>query len=150
LLGRARSAQRLVNAFQALTVIGTSKTDKDLTFSTHACAHLEAALAAEERQQYMLMWRPPAVQLTGLSHEVPTGAGGGRSLSAAAAATPATAAAGAAGTTVTAGQGAESGMTWRRFNHTQMAAVYSALFQVGVPQAKGGTGEVLHDFRYIR
>lgn len=148
MLGRARSAQRLVNAFQALTVIGTSKTDKDLTFSTHACAQLEAALAADQRQQYMLMWRPPAVQLAGLSHEVAASAGGSRSLSAAA--TPATAAVGAAGTPVAAGPGAESGMTWRRFNHTQMAAVYSALFQVGVTQAKGGTNEILHDFHYIR
>jgi hypothetical protein len=49
---------------------------------------------------------------------------------------------------------AQQVLTWRRFFHTQMAAVYSGLFRSKVPQVavapQQGAAPVEHDFVFVR
>lgn len=52
-----------------------------------------------------------------------------------------------------AAQPSQQVLTWRRFFHTQMAAVYSGLFRMKVPRvaaAPRGAAPVEHDFASVR
>jgi hypothetical protein len=117
-------------------VYGTGKTDKDLVFGAASLELLEQALPAQEQQQYPLVMRP-GMRLPGNSSSVPL-----------------TSADSTSDRQQPQQQAGQQVLTWRRYFHTQMAAVYSALFRVKVPQVaaardKAGAA-VEHDFGFIR
>lgn len=118
---------------------GTGKTDKDLVFGAASLELLEQALPEHEQQQYPLVMRP-GMRLPGSSSS-----SGSAALLASATSSSAR---------QQQQQGASQVLTWRRYFHTQMAAVYSALFRVKVPRVaaardKAGAA-VEHDFEFVR
>ena len=135
LFGLRSAAHRLSNGFQALCVYGTSKTDKDLTFTSTALELLEAALVGRERHGYLLVWRPGQVG-SGAAAAVAAGESSERA----------------------AGQRPPGGrvISWQQFNYTQLAGVYSMLYKTSVPsratfQGLGGVEQVVeHYFRFIK
>lgn len=113
LFGREREAHKLKVGFETFCVHNNAKTDRDLTFSTHALIALEAALSPSDAPDFVIAWRP----ITGL-----TAASGGctsRSGRSARALAP-----------------MAGDITWRRYVHTQMAGVYRMLYGVEVPRRK--------------
>lgn len=119
-------------------VHGSGKTDKDLVFSAATLGILEGNLTAEEQQQYPLVMRP-GMRLPQTVNR----------------------AAGEVASSETSPAGNSSGqqqqqqvLTWRRYFHTQMAAVYSSLFRVKVPRvaaARDPAGAAVeHDFVFVR
>jgi hypothetical protein len=123
-------------------VYGTGKTDKDLVFGAASLELLEQALPEHEQQQYPLVMRP-GMRLPGSSS---SSGGSSAVLLASASSTPAR--------QQQQQQGAAQVLTWRRYFHTQMAAVYSALFRVKMPRVaaardKAGAA-VQHDFVFVR
>lgn len=134
LLGRPRAAARLTNGFQALCVYGTSKTDRDLTFSSHALAALEAALSNTEQRAWPLVMRPGMP----LPRTVRSSDNRG----------------GDTWPLLQQQQQQDGVLTWRRYLHTQMAAVYSSLFHATVPSVAPGVrcggAMIQHDFVLVK
>jgi hypothetical protein len=145
LFGLRRPAQRLSNGFQALCVYGTSKTDKDLTFSSTALELLEAALPGNEQQASPLVWRPrPAGGAA-------AAAGGAEGVDDA----DSTSAAICEGCSAVQQQDGQT-MNWQVFNYTQLAGVYSMLYKTSVPsyatyQGPDGVENVVqHNFSFCK
>lgn len=122
---------------RVLQVYGTSKTDKDLLFSAATLEALEQHLTPDEQQQYPLVMRPgmrlpqvgsSRVQRGDESEMEPL--------------------------QQRQQEKGEPVLTWRRYFHTQMAAVYSMLFRKKVPQKAAarspGGAAVEHDFAFVR
>lgn len=127
------AAARLRSGFEALCVYGTSKTDKDLVFSAATLEALEQHLTPSEQQQYPLVMRP-GMPLPRAAVSSSSSGGGQRE----------------EGREQQQQRGRQS-LTWRRYFHTQMAAVYSLLFRMKVPQkAAGRHAAVEHDFVFTR
>eukprot|EP00775_Hariotina_reticulata_P013020 gene13020-13149_t len=162
LCGLGKAAARLHSGYEALCVYGTSKTDKDLVFSAAALQCLEAALVKEEQQQYPLVMQP------GMPLPQPPVAGGNKPDSATSkhASSSSSSKAGSKGIITEADkeagpdvpqpsilQGQQQCLTWRRYFHSQLAAVYSLLFRAKVPQVSPGVGLraplVEHDFVFL-
>src|SRR5689334_4104886 len=103
-------------------VYGTSKTDKDLIFSAATLDALEQHLTLTEQQQYPLVMRPGMrLPQAGFSNSSSSSSGVGRE--------------GECEKEPLQEQQhqGQQVLTWRRYFHTQMAAVYSLLFRVKVP-----------------
>jgi hypothetical protein len=145
-LSLRRAAARLQSGFEALCVYGTSKTDRDLTFSAAALEALERRLPPAESAAHPLVMRP-GMRLPSVLASSAGGRGSSSSSSGAplVAATPSSSSSSSSSSSAAAEQGV---LTWRRYFHTQLAAVCSALFQVKVPRAAAGCVE--HDFVFIR
>jgi hypothetical protein len=117
-------------------VYGTSKTDKDLVFSAATLEALEQHLTPAEQQQYPLVMRPgmrlPRAACS--SSRVESGEQCDRE--------------------PLVQQQGQQVLTWRRYFHTQMAAVYSLLFRKKVLQKAAGCSpggaDVEHDFVFVR
>lgn len=108
---------------------GTSKTDKDLVFSSASLEALEQCLPPNEQQLYPLVMRPgmPLPQTHSNSSQVHDGSSSSN----------------------------KQALTWRRYFHSQLAAVYSGLFTMKVPRVAAGAGgptaaPVEHDFVFTR
>lgn len=150
-----KAAARLRSGFDALCVYGTSKTDKDLVFSADVLQLLEQALSVSEQQQYRLVMRPgmPLPSAAAAGHK--QGKNSRSNSSGADSGTLHEVAQQASDVDSSSSrqeQEQKQFLTWRRYYHTQLAAVYSRLFRLCVPQcAQGPGGQVLqHDFCFVR
>lgn len=132
-----------------MQVYGTSKTDKDLVFCAATLESLEAHMPEHEQQQYPLVMRPGMpLPRTGVESSSKTNS------TAQGARTPEAADAPLAASGVPkTSRHQVSVLTWRRYFHTQMAAVYSALYRMRVPRLATGSdpaGAIEHDFIFMR
>jgi hypothetical protein len=132
-------------------VYGTGKTDRDLVFSAATLEALEQHLTPQEQQQYPLVMRP--------GMPLPNSSSSSSSSSSRAAHTyeataPAKQPPQEASSSTQQEQQQGHVLTWRRYFHTQMAAVCSGLFRMKVPHvaaAGGAEGTVVeHDFQFVR
>lgn len=143
-------------------VYGTSKTDKDLTFSAAALELLEQHLSPNEQQLYPLVMRP-GMRLPSVAASSPSGAAAHAAADGAVdtADSPAVGLLGQQhpeGPQTACGSQAQHQqqqqvLTWRRYFATQLAAVYSSLFRQKAPRMAAGCGNaapVEHDFVYVR
>jgi len=121
-------------------VQNNGRTDRSLTIETHGLLALEAALAPAEHAQRLLVWRPgpaPADTMAASAayeeaQEVLPVAAQQDAKAAKLAAAAATAAKDAAAVLEAAPL---KPISWRRFHHTQMAAVYRTLYGRVVPRS---------------
>jgi hypothetical protein len=120
-----------------MQVYGTSKTDKDLVFSAATLEALEQHLTPAEQQQYPLVLRP-GMRLPRAACSSSSRVEGGEQCE----------------MEPLVQEQAQQVLTWRRYFHTQMAAVYSLLFRKKVPQKAAGCSpggaDVEHDFAFVR
>jgi hypothetical protein len=135
LVGRAREAKKLQVGYETFCVVNNSKTDKDLTFSTRALVALEAALAPEDADDYLLVWRPVTGRTTTSSSAKDHQQQQQQQIGSAAGAEAAAASSHAAAHLAPVG----GDLVWRRYLHTQMAGVYRMLFGAAPAQRDKAT-----------
>eukprot|EP00879_Flechtneria_rotunda_P026456 GHRR01028207.1.p1 GENE.GHRR01028207.1~~GHRR01028207.1.p1 ORF type:complete len:174 (+),score=51.83 GHRR01028207.1:211-732(+) len=149
LFGMKRAAVRLQSGFEALCIYGTSKIDRDLVFSAKSLQLLNSRLTTAEQQQYPLVMRPgmalpmPINQqpTTDISKQHDPHTDKQQLLTS----EPKVQAVIADGQ-----QHPQQVLTWRRYFHSQLAAVYYHLYRLKVPQSAQGVTAVAplieHDF----
>lgn len=162
-VGLQRAAARLESGFDALCVYGSSKTDKDLVFTAHALQVLEQQMLVEEQQRYRLVMRPgmpvPGSAAAALDDD---DASASKQASLASSVNSRDGHAGASHDADADQQSLSSSrsavgrqqrvLTWRRYYHSQLAAVYSMLYRTSVPKlahTAAGT-PVEHDFAFVK
>jgi hypothetical protein len=136
LVGRRREAKKLQVGYETFCVVNNSKTDKDLTFSTRALVALEAALAPEDSNDYLLVWRPVTGRTTASSSSSGSDEAQQQQQQHHEEAGEANAAAGSHAAAHLVPVGGD--LVWRRYLHTQMAGVYRMLFGATPAQRDAG------------